>query len=129
MSRHFGFDITMLLTGQEPRLHTYTLVRKGKGVMVQRRSSYNYESLASNFINRKSDPFYVIVEPKEDPEVTFNSHPGQEFNYVLEGQLQIFIGDNDLILNPGDSVYFDSGLPHAMKAMNGRVARFLAVVL
>jgi len=48
---------------------------------------------------------------------------------MLEGQLKILIGDNELILNPGDSLYFDSGLPHGMQAMNGRVARFVAVVL
>lgn len=129
MARHFGFDITTLLTGEQPHVHTFDLTRKGKGVSVQRRRSYNYESLAANFINRKADPYYVIVEPKEDPEISVNSHPGQEFNYMLEGQLKICIGDKELILNPGDSVYFDSGIPHGMQAMNGRVARFLAIVL
>lgn len=129
MARHFGFDITTLLTGEQPHVHTYSLTRKGKGVTIQRRRSYNYESLAANFVNRKADPFYVIVEPKEDPEVTFNAHPGQEFNFVLEGQLKICVGDNELIMNPGDSVYFDSAIPHGMQAMNGRVAKFLAVVL
>ena len=129
MARHFGFDITTLLTGEEPHVHTYSLTRKGKGVTVQRRRSYNYESLAANFANRKADPFFVIVEPKEDPEITFNAHPGQEFHFVLEGQLKVCVGENELILNPGDSLYFDSALPHGMQAMNGRVARFLAVVL
>ena len=129
MARHFGFDITTLLTGEEPHVHTYSLTRKGKGVSVQRRRTYNYESLAANFMNRKADPYFVIVEPKEDPEITLNAHPGQEFNYALEGQLKIVIGNNELILNPGDSVYFDSAIPHGMQAMNGRVARFVAVVL
>lgn len=129
MARHFGFDITTLLTGEQPHVHTFSLTRKGKGVVVQRRRLYNYESLAANFVNRKADPYFVIVEPKEDPEIGYNSHPGQEFNYVLEGQLKICIGENELILNPGDSVYFDSAIPHGMQAMNGRVARFLAVVL
>jgi quercetin dioxygenase-like cupin family protein len=129
MARHYGFDITTLLTGEQPHVHTFDLTRKGKGVVVQRRRSYNYESLAANFVNRKAEPYYVIVEPKEDPEMSVNSHPGQEFNYMLEGQLKICIGDNELILNPGDSVYFDSSLPHGMQALNGRVARFLAIVL
>jgi mannose-6-phosphate isomerase-like protein (cupin superfamily) len=129
MARHFGFDITTLLTGEQPHVHTFDLTRKGKGVTVQRRRSYNYESLAANFVNRKAEPYYVIVEPKEDPEIVVNSHPGQEFNYMLEGQLKIVIGDNEVVLNPGDSVYFDSALPHGMQAMNGRVARFVAVVL
>lgn len=129
MAKHFGFDITTLLTGEQPHVHTFDLTRKGKGVIVNRRRSYNYESLAPNFVNRKAEPYYVIVEPKEDPEIVVNSHPGQEFNYILEGQLKILIGDNELILNPGDSVYFDSALPHGMQAMNGRVARFVALVL
>ena len=129
MARHFGFDITTLLTGEQPHVHTFDLTRKGKGVTVQRRRSYNYESLAANFVNRKADPYYVIVEPKEDPEISVNSHPGQEFNYILEGQLKICIGENELILHPGDSVYFDSAIPHGMQALNGRVAKFVAVVL
>ncbi len=129
MAKHFGFDITTLLTGEKPHVRTYDLTRKGKGVVVQRRQSYNYESLAANFVNRKADPYYVIVEPKEDPEITVNAHPGQEFNYMLEGQMKLCIGENELILNPGDSVYFDSAIPHGMQALNGRVARFLAVVL
>ncbi len=129
MAKHFGFDITTLLTGEEPHVHTFALTRKGKGVIVKRRSNYNYESLAANFMNRKADPFFVIVEPKEDPEISFNAHPGQEFNFILEGQLKVCIGDKELILNPGDSVYFDSAIPHGMQAMNGRVARFVALVL
>ncbi|MCE1197875.1 MAG: cupin domain-containing protein [Marinilabiliales bacterium] len=129
LARHYGFDISALLTGETPHVHTYSLTRKGKGIVVKRRSLYNYESLASTFMNRKADPYFVIVEPKEDPEITFNSHPGQEFNYVLEGQLKVCIGENELILNPGDSVYFDSAIPHGMQAMNCRVARFLAVIL
>jgi len=129
MARHFGFDISALLTGEQPHVHTYSLTRKGKGVMVQRRRSYNYESLAANFVNKKAEPYYVIVEPKEDPEITYNAHPGQEFHFMLEGQMKVCIGDNEIVLNPGDSVYFDSGLPHGMQALNGRVARFLAVVL
>ena len=129
MAKHFGFDITTLLTGEQPHVRTYDLTRKGKGVVVQRRRSYNYESLSSNFVNRKADPYFVIVEPKEDPEITVNAHPGQEFNYMLEGQMKLCIGENELILNPGDSVYFDSAIPHGMQALNGRVARFLAVVL
>ena len=129
LARHFGFDISALLTGEQPHVHTYSLTRKGKGVTVQRRRSYNYESLAANFMNKKAEPYYVIVEPKEDPEILFNSHPGQEFHFMLEGQMKVCVGDNELILNPGDSLYFDSAIPHGMQAMNGRVARFLAVVL
>jgi len=79
---------------------------------------------------KKAEPFIVTVTP--DPEslpLEFNSHPGQEFNYVLEGTLMIVVDGHEIILTEGDSVYFDSGYQHAMKAMNNHSARFLAVIV
>ena len=98
-------------------------------MIVERRRAYNYEAHAANFVNRKADPFVVIVEPKEDKTVAYNSHPGQEFNYLLSGRLKFFIGDSEMVLEPGDSIYFDSGKPHAMLAMDGKAAKFLAIIL
>ncbi len=129
MAKQYNFDITALLTGEEPHMHFYSLTRREKGVVVDRRKAYNYEALAANFVNRKADPFVVIVEPKEDESVSFNTHPGQEFNYVLDGKLKYFIGENEMVLEPGDSIYFDSGKPHAMLAMEGKAAKFLAIIL
>ena len=53
LANRFGFELTALLTGTDPRLHTYCVVRKGKGVGVDRRKEYNYQSLAFNFIIKK----------------------------------------------------------------------------
>jgi quercetin dioxygenase-like cupin family protein len=129
MAKTYHFDIASLLTGEEPHMHTYSLTREGRGVIVERRRAYNYEAHAANFVNRKADPFVVIVEPKEDKTVAYNSHPGQEFNYLLSGRLKFFIGDSEMVLEPGDSIYFDSGKPHAMLAMDGKAAKFLAIIL
>ena len=57
-----------------------------------------------------------------------HSHEGQEFDYVLEGYLRIILGGNELLLAPGDSVYYDSSLPHVMYAPEGD-CRFIAVVI
>jgi quercetin dioxygenase-like cupin family protein len=62
--------------------------------------------------------------PKE-----LNKHNGQEFNFILEGTLKVIIENNEIILNKGDSIYFDSGHAHAMCAYGGRDARFLAVII
>ncbi len=130
IAHRFNVELTSLLTGQEPRLHTYALTRSGQGVSVDRRQEYKYQSLAPNFIHKKAEPFLVTVEPR--PEGTpdhFNSHPGQELNYVLEGTLRIMLDQHEVILEAGDSLFFDSGVKHGMKALNGRPARFLAVIL
>ncbi len=72
----------------------------------------------------------MTVDPDpEDTPIDFNTHPGQEFNYVVEGTLKIVIDNHELILNEGDSLYFDSNYKHGMKALNGKPAKFLAIIL
>ena len=130
VANRFNMELSALLRGDQPKLHVYSVVRKGKGLNVDRRKQYKYENLAYNFILKKVEPFIVTVTP--DPEnlpLEFNFHPGQEFNYVLEGTLMIVVDGHEIILNEGDSIYFDSGYQHAMKAINNRSARFLAVII
>jgi len=129
MALKFNLDLTTLLTGVEPHMHSYTLTRKDKGIGVERQKAYKYQALAGNFLNRKSDPFIVSVEPKTDATVSFNSHPGQEFNYLLEGKMKLFIGAREMVLEPGDSIYFDSGIAHGMLALENKTAKFLAIIL
>ena len=126
----FNLELSSLLRGDEPKLHVYSVVRKGKGISVGRRKQYKYESLAYNFIQKKAEPFVVTVEPDHsNAPLELNSHPGQEFNYVLEGVLQIRIAGHEIVLNEGDSIYFDSGYKHGMKALNNAPARFLVFIV
>ncbi len=130
ISRKLGVEMSILLTGETPRMHYFSVTRKGQGVSVERRKEYKYHNLALNFINKKAEPFIVTVEPKPaDSEVHTNSHPGQEFNYVLEGSLKLLIRDHEITLNEGDSIYFDSSCEHAMVALNNKPARFLAIIM
>jgi transcriptional regulator with XRE-family HTH domain len=130
VAHKFGIELSAILTGENPRLHIYCVVRKDNGLKVERRKQYKYESLASNFINKKSEPFIVRIEPDtESASVEFNSHPGQEFNYVIEGTMKIFIDSHEIVLNAGDSIYFDSAYKHAVKAMNQTPVKLLAIVL
>ena len=116
--------------GEEPKMSSYFLTRAGKGTSIERTRAYKYQSLAAGFINRSADPFIVTVEPKPDNEpIHYNSHTGQEFNLVLEGRMLINIEGKELILNEGDSLYFNSKLPHGMKALDGQTVRFLAVIM
>ncbi len=129
IARKFSVDLTEILTGEAPRLREYCLVRKGKGVKVERRKQYKYQNLAHNFIHKKAAPFLVTVEPEPDgTPFHLNAHPGQEFNYVIEGTLKVSINKHELVLNEGDSLFFDSGFDHGMKALGGKAARFLAII-
>ncbi len=115
--------------GEEPHMRSYFLTRKGQGQHVERRKAYNYESLASGFQGRKAEPFIVTVEPKPaDAPQEMNSHPGQEFNMVLEGSMDLSIGNKVLTLDEGDSIYFDATQPHGMRPVGNQKVKFLAII-
>ena len=124
-----GVDISDLLTGESPKLMGYILTRNGKGLAFDRRKAYHYQHLAYNFKDKKAEPFIVTVEydGKLDGK-TAHSHEGQEFDYVLEGHMKVVLGGNEVYLGPGDSLYYDSSIPHAMYAVDAD-ARFIAVVI
>ena len=124
-----GVDISDLLTGESPKLHGYVLTRAGQGLKFNRREQYIYHHLAYNFRDKLAEPFIVTVS-QDSPSVEkqAHSHEGQEFDYVLEGQLKIILGGNELYLKAGDSIYYDSSLPHVMYALEGD-CRFIAVVV
>jgi quercetin dioxygenase-like cupin family protein len=106
----------------------FTITRKGEAVEVERRKQYHYQSLARKFAHKKAEPFIVTIDPRKGSP-SFYSHPGQEFEYVLEGSLKITIHDNDVVLNVGDSIFFDSSYKHYMEALNDRPVKLLAVVM
>ena len=130
ISLHYGIDLSALMFGDEPKMSSYFITRKGKGIAVERTKAYKYQSLAAGFAGRKADPFMVTVHPtSDDTPIYLNSHPGQEYNMVLKGRLQLQINNNELILEEGDSIYFNSELPHGMKALDGEKVSFLAIIL
>ena len=128
IARHYGIALDALMFGEEPKMSTYFLTRNGKGISVERTKAYKYQALAAGFKGRKADPFIVTVEPADRP-MHYNTHEGQEFNLVIEGRLCLSIGGKVLELKPGDSIYFNSSLPHGMKALDGKPVRFLAIIL
>jgi transcriptional regulator with XRE-family HTH domain len=130
ISELFNVELSVLLGSDNPKLRIYGIVRNGKGFKLERRKQYRYESLAFNFMHKKAEPFMVTIDPNpENTILEFNSHPGQEFNYVIKGTMMSIIDGHEIILNEGDSIYFDSGYNHAMKAMNNEQVKFLAIVL
>ena len=130
ISKRYGIDLDVLLFGEEPRMNSYYLTRDKQAPEIDRGDKYKYQTLASGFKGRKMDPFLVQVDPMPgNKKNNKNTHDGQEFDFVLEGVLELTIDKKVLVLKKGDSIYFDSGIPHAMKANNEKSCKFLAVVM
>ncbi len=130
IATEFNIDISTLMFDEEPRMSSYFITRKDKGASVERVSAYKYQSLTAGFVNNVANIFQITVLPTpEDADFHKNIHAGQEFNMVLEGTMALYINGKELVLNEGDSIYFDSSLPHGMKALDNKPVKFLAVVL
>jgi len=110
-----------------------TVVRKDKRRPISRygetksmRYGYSYESLAPEKADRLMEPFIVTLVPTDVEE--FSTHAGQEFLYVLEGEMKVQVGDRVDFLKPGDAVYYDSSQPHFVRCVGPSVTKILAVL-
>lgn len=127
IANKYGVSAEELMFAEAPHMKAYFVVRKGQGMSVERTKAYKYQSLVSGFVDHKADVFIVTVEPKPGVRTIYkNSHPGQEFNLVLEGKMELYIGGKTIILDEGDSIYFDSSRPHGMLALGDKAVKFLA---
>lgn len=127
MANLFNVDMSEIITGRTPRLDTFCIVPKGKGVDIDRYPGYSFQGLAYRFMNRIMEPMLVTVDPADGfPELV--THAGQELNYVLEGSIMVLFDDKKLLLQEGDSIYFNPAHPHGQKAMNDKPAKFLTVI-
>ena len=115
-----------ILNGLMPDNDEAVQVYDGKGLSIKRYEGYAFSSLAANFKNKAMNPMLVTMSPTDSPELVV--HGGQEFNYVLEGELRIIVGGKDYYLRAGDSLYFNPALPHAQLPMNNKPAKFLTVI-
>lgn len=129
LNEKFGVDMTELLTGEAPRLNLYSVTRAGKGQLINRRDQYVYKNLAHNFVHRKIEPLYVTIPVEDNKELHPNSHEGQEFDYILSGTMRIVVAGHEVLLQPGDSIYYDSKAPHAMTCAGNEEVQFLAMVI
>lgn len=89
---------------------------------------YSYESLGQQKKNRQMEPFLVTLSPAGASPVEPNQHIGEEFIFVLEGKVEVRILEHTDVLNPGDSIYYDSTVPHVVSCHGNEPATILAVI-
>ena len=121
-----------LLTGENPHLSECTFVKAGHGLPIKRHLGYDYYHLGYTLNKRLSETFVVFapyIEGDNDKNVHFNTHEGNEFDYVLEGSMRFIIDGHPYDLEPGDSVYYNSGLPHGIYATSKNGCKFIASVM
>ncbi len=155
ISKKTGFDLTMLTDIENEKLHPplatiiklskalntmvsnliseqgskkYEVVRVADHKNQPRKASefYKYIPLASEVEDRHMETFLVKLYPTDEKEMTM--HDGEEFIYVLDGEVRVTIEGKDEILNIGDTIYYHSSVPHFISTNNNDPAIILAVI-
>lgn len=86
---------------------------------------YRYHALGAGKADRHMEPFFVIISPTDDR--TSSSHEGEEFIVVVSGQVELLYGNQTHVLNEGDTMYYNSLVPHCLRAVGGD-AKIYAVI-
>ncbi len=132
LGKALGMKLGTLIAGGEDR--PYTVVRVGDRQRMSRYASqrgsaygYTYEALAPQKKNRSMEPFLVTLQPAAE-DAPPSSHDGEEFIFVLSGQMEAIVGEARELLSAGDSIYYDSLVPHLLRPHGDAPAVILAVI-
>lgn len=92
------------------------------------RQHLHYHSLSRTKTDRQMEPFIIDIDANKESQYTLSAHEGEEFIMVMQGTLEVNYGKHTYILEEGDTIYYDSIVPHHVHAFQGEAARILAVI-
>ena len=133
ISKALSVNIGFFFQDNDPE-EKVVLVRRDESKVIDSRyfgreeSGYYYEALAYKRSKKYMEPFLVEFKRKKADRLSYFSHEGEEFIYLLEGTLEFRTENEQYVLNPGDSLYFESSIPHAYRALERKNAKALTVV-
>ncbi|MDO8542047.1 MAG: XRE family transcriptional regulator [Opitutaceae bacterium] len=124
----FGVSLGSFFDADEAR-QPLVVTRAGAGrkVRFRGRTGFRVDLLAHLKKGKLMEPLLVDLA-SATAQVPLRSHPGQEFNYVIEGRCVFLYGKERIELGTGDAVYFDASVPHVCRALDKGPARILALV-
>ena len=127
-----GVELTDLLEGRSAKLSSYTVTRRGEGLVTAEEDGITIQNLAPMFRQKLAAPYWVTYQYREEQQnqpIQTSTHAGQEFDLVLQGTLKVQVGNHTEILHEGDSIFYKSSTPHGMIAVDGQDCLFLAIIM
>ena len=125
-------EVVDLLEGRSTTLTSFAITRCGEGLKILKQHGVEYNNLAPKFKDKLAEPFLVkfpYIPEEQNAPMKLNSHNGQEFDVIVRGSLKVQVGNHVDILHEGDSIFYNSLIPHGMIAVSEGGCDFHAVVL
>ena len=122
ISRALEIDSGLLLreqaTSAEERVRAY----------AKRTENYAYTTLTPGAENKHLKAFRVTIDPMKEHKGVGYQHEGEEFVYVLTGQIEVSVGDHVNRLKEGQTLHFNSGIRHKLRNVGKKKAELIVVV-
>ena len=129
-----GFGVKVGVFFGETEGEPFTIVREDERKTVSRfayidgvKYAYSYESLGFDKKDRHMEPFIIALEPATIKTSKTSVHEGEEFTFVLKGEMEVILGSHTDVLYPGDSIYYNSNIPHRVQCHEDRITKILVV--
>ena len=122
ISRALEIDSGTLLKNDESKM------KNRVKAYTKRTDNYAYTTLTPGAENKHLKAFLVTIDPMQDHGGVGYQHEGEEFNYVLEGTVEVKVGEHANKLKPGDSLHFNSGISHNLRNIGKEQAKLLVVI-
>ena len=118
----------------DQKRHVVAIVRRAQRKRFPERPdgrdiSFYFESLDFAAVERKLNAYYAEFQPLQPGKARLHHHTGVEFLSVLRGKLELHIGTEDHILESGDSIYFDSSLPHSYRRVSQKPCSAIVITV
>jgi len=94
----------------------------------KRTQAYSYKTLTPDAETKHMKAFLVTIDPKQDHKMVEYRHEGEEFIYVLKGEVEVRVGENPNHLKKGETLHFDSGIPHKLRNLGDDVVKLLVIL-
>jgi len=119
VSRALAVDSKALLSEDE---------KKRRQSYLKRTKAYAYRSLTPDAQDKHLWAYLVALEPKKQHEMVAYKHEGEEFMYVLEGKVEVTVGEEAKQLKKGQTIHFNSGVNHNLRNLNSKDSKLIVVV-
>lgn len=124
ISKALSIDSGSFLSAEEQE----ALARKRKESFYKRTQAYSYKTLTPEAESKHMKAFLVTIDPKQDHRMVEYRHEGEEFIYVLKGEVEVRVGENESHLKKGETLHFDSGIPHKLRNLSDEESKLLVVL-
>ncbi len=123
LSRALDVDSGILLTQEKRKAE-----KQSDADYDKRTSTYTYETLTPAARHKHLKAFRIFIDPKSEHKSVSYQHLGEEFQYVLKGKVEVMVGENKNVLGPGESIHFNSAIPHKLKNISAKRAELVVVL-